>query len=322
MQLNHLSDRALLADTKNLADAERGLLTKVIHHLREIDRRRLYSDLGYGSLFEYAVKELQYSEGQAGRRLQAMRMIKEIPEVEEKIGSGELNLSNVAQAQSFFRELAKGASPTMPVLTKSMKIEILQKLENKSTREAQRELSKLAPEAAMPRERQRIISEDCVEIKFVADRDLAAKLDEVRALAGPKGATMGMADLFAYMAELAAQALRVKKFGKKGAAEMAAQPAAVACAPAAPAITTPELTAVRPSRHIPNSTKRFIYQRDAHQCVACGSKHNLNIDHIVPLAGSGQSVAGNLRLLCFNCNQRAAMKVLGLEFMEAKRRRS
>jgi len=96
MQLNHLSDRALLADTKNLAQTERGLLTKVIHHLREIDRRRLYSDLGYGSLFEYAVKELQYSEGQAGRRLQAMRMIKEIPEVERKIASGELNLSNVA----------------------------------------------------------------------------------------------------------------------------------------------------------------------------------------------------------------------------------
>jgi len=206
MQLNHLSDRALLADTKNLAQTERGLLTKVIHHLREIDRRRLYSDLGYASLFEYAVKELQYSEGQAGRRLQAMRMIKEIPEVEEKIASGELNLSNVAQAQGFFRELAKGASPTMPVLTKSMKIEILQKLENKSTREAQRELSKLAPEAAMPRERQRIINDDCVEIKFVADKDLAAKLDEVRALAGPKGATMGMAELFAYMADLAVPA--------------------------------------------------------------------------------------------------------------------
>jgi len=197
----------------------------------------------------------------------------------------------------------------MPVLTKSMKMEILQKLENKSTREAQRELSKLAPEAAMPRERQRIISEDCVEIKFVADKDLAAKLDEVRALAGPKGATMSMAELFAYMAELAAQALRVKKFGKKGAAEMATQPAANAFAPAATAVTTaPELTAGRPSRYIPKTVQRLVYQRDDHQCVACGSKHNLNIDHIVPLARGGPSVARNLRLLCFNCNQRAAMR--------------
>jgi len=80
------------------------------------------------------------------------------------------------------------------------------------------------------------------------------------------------------------------------------------------------LTAVCPSRHIPKTIQRFVYQRDAHQCVACGSKHNLNIDHIVPLARGGQSVVGNLRLLCFNCNQRAAMKVLGIEFMESKSR--
>jgi len=313
MKLKLLSDRELLAATKNLAGNEREILTSVLRHLREIDRRRLYSDLGYASLFEYAVKVLQYSEGQAGRRIQAMRLIKEIPELEQKIASGELNLSNVSQAQSFFREAAKANVAHMPVITKTMKMAILQKLENKSTREAQKELLKLAPAAAMPRERQRLISEDCVEIKFVGGKELCAKLDEVRALAGPKGATMSMRELFEFMAAVAAAALRVKKFGKKAAAAMDEQPTPAAVNPA------PELKAGRSSRHISKPVRRFVYQRDCHKCVGCGSAQNLNIDHIVPFARGGLSVAENLRLLCFSCNQRAGMKAFGVEFMAAKR---
>jgi len=102
MNLKHLRDDELLTVTKDLVQMERTTLTKILHHLREIERRKLYSDLGCASLFEYAVKHLQYSEGQAGRRIQAMRLIKEIPEIEQKIASGALSLSNISQAQSFF----------------------------------------------------------------------------------------------------------------------------------------------------------------------------------------------------------------------------
>lgn len=103
MNLTHLKDQELLTRTKQLVQQERLLLTQVLHHLREVERRKLFCDLGYQSLFEYAIKELHYSEGQAGRRIQAMRLIKELPEVEEKIKTGALSLSNIAQAQSYFK---------------------------------------------------------------------------------------------------------------------------------------------------------------------------------------------------------------------------
>jgi len=62
MQLRHLSDEALDQATLGLAKREREILTEVLHHLREIERRRLYSALKYQSLFDYAQRRLGYSE--------------------------------------------------------------------------------------------------------------------------------------------------------------------------------------------------------------------------------------------------------------------
>ncbi|NCN42230.1 hypothetical protein GW916_13385 [bacterium] len=103
MNLKILKDGELLKQTKELVRNERQLLTQILQHLREVERRKLFSELGYQSLFEYAVKELNYSEGQAGRRIQAMRLLKELPQLESKIASGTLSLSNISQAQIYFR---------------------------------------------------------------------------------------------------------------------------------------------------------------------------------------------------------------------------
>lgn len=72
--------------------------------MREVDRRRLYSDQGCKSLFDYATSKLGYSAGAAYRRVQAARMLGEIPEIEEKIQEGLLNLTHITDAASFFRE--------------------------------------------------------------------------------------------------------------------------------------------------------------------------------------------------------------------------
>jgi hypothetical protein len=176
MNLKHLLDDELLTVTKDLVQMERTTLTKILHHLREIERRKLYSDLGCASLFEYAVKHLQYSEGQAGRRIQAMRLIKEIPEIEQKIASGALSLSNISQAQSFFRETtALGYGAEKPV-TKEQKLQVLSLLENKSARDGQRELIQLGGDAAIPKERERVLADDKSEVRLVMDQELRESL--------------------------------------------------------------------------------------------------------------------------------------------------
>lgn len=75
MQLKHVSDSKLHADLKGYIRQEREVLTIILHHLREVEKRRLYSSYHHPSLFLYATKELGYSEDQAGRRISAMRMM-------------------------------------------------------------------------------------------------------------------------------------------------------------------------------------------------------------------------------------------------------
>jgi len=155
LHLNKLSDQELLGKTKQLVKQESELLINILELLREVERRRLYSELGYKSLFEYAVKELKYSEGQSGRRIQALRLVKEIPEVENKIETGKLSLSNICRAQSFFRQSKKDINT--PSLKKQDKIEILKKLENKSSRAGEKVLIALSPKMALPKKNNELL---------------------------------------------------------------------------------------------------------------------------------------------------------------------
>src|SRR4051794_3851889 len=110
-QVQKLDNNTLLNKTKSLATAERKITLEVLHHLREIFRRRLFALRGFNSIFEYATKELGYSDASAQRRLAAMRLLTEIPEAEDKIKSGELTLTNAAQAQKLFNSEAKTGKP-------------------------------------------------------------------------------------------------------------------------------------------------------------------------------------------------------------------
>lgn len=70
------------------------------------------------------------------------------------------------------------------------------------------------------------------------------------------------------------------------------------------------------NRNFCAGAKREIYIRAKGQCEICGSVHKLEIDHIKPFALGGRSDADNGRLVCSNCNKRAAIKVYGNSKMD------
>jgi hypothetical protein len=57
------------------------------------------------------------------------------------------------------------------------------------------------------------------------------------------------------------------------------------------------------SRHISETTKKVVYNRDAGRCKCCGSSVNLEYDHITPYSCGGNSDASNIQLLCMQCNR-------------------
>ncbi len=313
-QPQNLSDRDLLKRMQLLVQRERGLVTEILHHLREVERRKLYSDLGYKSLFDYTVKELGYSEGQAARRIQAMRLLRELPqeeakELEKKIEDGSLNLTNICQAQSFFNEVKK-ACPENPLQAKD-KLDVLKELEHKSSRQGQAALMEKRQDAgldvSLPKEKTRILSGEHSELRLVLSKELLAELEEVRALLGQKAMGMSWAELIGEMAALSKEALKDKKFGKRR--EKAT--------PSTPALRRRCIQTAAPKPRSISKSKRYrVWERDGGACVKCGSKTGLQVDHIVPVALGGGCEEENLRLLCGSCNVREGVKEFGLMRMK------
>jgi len=137
MNLQNLTDAQLLNGTKAWVEKERTALHTVLLHLYEIERRRLFSSLKYSSLFAYVTEELKYSEAEAIRRISAMRLMRELPQIEQKISSGDLSLTNLGLAKQVFSKKAH---------TKDEKLELIRLLEGKSTREAQKIAFAIVPE--------------------------------------------------------------------------------------------------------------------------------------------------------------------------------
>ena len=291
---------------------------EVLRHLQEIERRKLYA-FKYGSLFDYAVQELHYSEAAASRRIQAMRLIREIPEMAPKIESGALNLTNVCQAQSFFRDMKK-AEPAA-ALSRDQKTEVLAKLEDKSSREGQRILLSMSPPQVLPRERERMVSEEHIEMRFVVTQKTKLELEKVRSLLGPRGGSLSMAELISEMARLCSERLSEKTFGKTRAAQDRLSALALSSPSQVKTLNTNKsavqkfpAVGVKPNfrtRYIAPVVKHEVWHRDGGKCVRCKSTQSIQFDHIQPFALGGDSSPANIQLLCGSCNLRRGIISFG-----------
>ena len=124
ISLKYIKNDQLLLQTKNLVQKERQINIQVIQHLQEIEKRKLYLDRGFSSLFEYVVKELGYSHSAAYRRIKSMRLCRDIPQAASKIKTGSLNLTTASQLQTFFeKKKRKDREETKTFVKKNLVLE-------------------------------------------------------------------------------------------------------------------------------------------------------------------------------------------------------
>ena len=99
---SELGDQQLLEQTRRLAANQRCLEVHILDHLDEIDRRGLALRRGFSSLFDYAVRELRFTDAAAQRRIQAMRLCRRHGWVRACLQSGELSMTSAAQLETTF----------------------------------------------------------------------------------------------------------------------------------------------------------------------------------------------------------------------------
>jgi hypothetical protein len=91
----HLSNRALELTVLRLARRERQATVELMTHLAEFDRRRLYREAGYSSLYVYCTDLLKLSNDEAYNRMKAARTIRKFPQTLDLLAEGSLNLTTV-----------------------------------------------------------------------------------------------------------------------------------------------------------------------------------------------------------------------------------
>src|SRR5262245_27531158 len=89
----HLSNGALLGQTKEAVSHERTQTAKLIALLAETDTRKLYATAGYSSMHAFCVGEFGRSEDAACRRIRVARASREFPELLAALSDGRLHLS-------------------------------------------------------------------------------------------------------------------------------------------------------------------------------------------------------------------------------------
>jgi 5-methylcytosine-specific restriction endonuclease McrA len=301
-----MKNELLFARMKKLVATERRIGTAILDGLAEIDRRRAYAELRYDGLYSYCVKELGFSEAQAYQRIQAMRALRELPDLKSKIDSGALSVSAVAKVQTHLRQEKKeGRARSAPE-----RLVLFVAMENRTSREVE---ARLAHEKG---------EEIRAKLVLEMDAELAALWEEAKNLAAHRSGG-DAAKVLKILAREWIERNRPDREVRTAKAPLRS-PSADRAPPARRAVPFPGRVAAmkdtqvhRPAispenRRAPKAElRRQVWRRDGGKCTKCSSKHALEIDHIVPFACGGETREENLRLLCRSCNQATAAKTFG-----------
>tara|TARA_B100001971_G_scaffold84647_1_gene77979 strand:+ start:87635 stop:88471 length:837 start_codon:yes stop_codon:yes gene_type:complete len=274
--LSNKPDSILLGDLKKLVTTERRILSDVICHLEEVNRRKLYVELGYRSLVKYCVGELRYSESAAYRRIKTLKLSKSVPSLMGDIKRGAINLSQSTVAQKLFD--GRKVDP-------KKQIEIIKEIKNKSAKKSEDIIREMLD---LPKRK-------CFFSIEVKDKTLE-KWNEVKA----RFAHLDLTDeaLFNRIMDMAVSSVYALKrgndlFSNKLSGFKSSNP-----------------------RYISKNLRREVYDRAGNKCERCCGVYSLEIEHIKPVGVGGKAELENLMLLCKACNIRSAIKFYGLEKMK------
>lgn len=319
MDFRNVMNSALLSDIKKLTTDERKITTEILHHLKEIEARKLHLQMGYSNIYDFTIKELGYSEGSAYRRVSAMRLLKSVPEVDSKIKEGSLTLDGAAKIQRLinhqkkemsFSQTILPAMDTVKFVTREQKLNLVESLQNKSLKEMDKAIFKINP-SVLKSENVRQISEEKIELKLIIDEELKKELDHLKNLLSHKNPNMSYQDLIKYLAQLglkkfdpskkltSEQMQTIKDHVEKVESEFERSRRAL------PSLRSK--IASSESRYIPSAVKQEVYMRDKGCCTfedprtkhKCESRHLLQYDHRYPFSLGGETTVSNLRLLCY-----------------------
>jgi hypothetical protein len=297
-ELAHLSNDALLAETKRVADVERRSMAELLTLLIEVERRGLCERLGYSSLFAYCTKELGLSEQAAYSRITAARTVRRFPAMLPMLEDGALTLSSVGLLA--------------PHLTEENQEALLDGAKDRSTRDVQKLVAHAHPQPDIPTSLRALPSRNVVAplaparylLKVTVGQETHDKLERAKDLLRHTIPTGDLAEILDRALTLLVQDAERTKAG-------------------ATARPRPPRPAKAHTRHVPAAIRRAVWARDQRRCAFVGARGRcdatafLEFHHVVPFGAGGATTVENLELRCRPHNAHEARAFFGDQASQA-----
>ncbi len=290
-----MTNRELGERLQKLVLSERLMTHELLKLIQLGIERRSYLEMGYSSMFDWLTRGCGYSAAAAIRRIDSAKLFSAVPEVGTRLEMGVLNLSSLSKAQSIIRAQEKASGEKVST---EQKVLAVGAIENKSTVEAERKLLAMFPAAVskIQRETRIVIDEKTTRHAFNFNSAAEANLSRARELLSHQLPDASDAEVFAYALKFLLDQkdpLRAPKSTGDSAAEV-------------------RRTVIQDA----NASCSF---KDELTGVICGSRYQVQIDHIVPKALGGTDDPSNLRVLCRQHNMFMADQSFGKEHMNQYR---
>jgi 5-methylcytosine-specific restriction endonuclease McrA len=290
-----------------LVKSERKITNKGLQTICLAECQQTPLALGYKDTRDWLIRGHGYSEPAANRRVQAAQLLNDVPEISEKIEQGKVNLTTLSQTQRTLKAQQKATGQKVSIEEKKV---ALDKIEGKRSREVEKELEALFPDAVVHEERC-INKRDGGKILVIElSEDDANEFKRAREVLSH---AMPDASLGQILGRLAKEFHQRKDPLRK---------------PTSSRRPTSQRKAVTVKHGSMTSlTRRELIRRAGGKCsfvnqrtgVKCESRWQLEVDHVIPKAKGGTDEPSNLRCLCRKHNQFVADAEFGREFMQKRR---
>lgn len=315
MDLVNLSDAELLSNLQSTCLDTRRVVTRIVVYLGEVEERRLHLKASYSTLYEFCLRGLNMSEGEAFRRIAAARIVRRFPSLLGSLESGRIHLSGLvllrhhltpenyealvdAAAGKSKREVEELIAARFPQPDAPSRIRKLPTKRPSVDVRAHKRAKAGVPQPPPPQARIKPLSETRFKIEFTVSVEFREKLARISDLMRHQNLGGDITLVFDRALDALLDELERKRLGKTARPQEKPRSAKFG--------------------HVTRAVRRAVFARDGERCtyvdsagVRCEARGLLELDHRQPRGQGGSGNLDNVQVRCRGHNDLGAREAFG-----------